>query len=554
MRLLVRERPPLRLVASVATPDGPTYRWGADDPNPANVPNNMTFADAMPGGFTEMTCTLNRNPRQSYPDMVELSTVTVRGIGGLVAFEGRLEEQPSNYDPTAIGISPQINGWQAHLQDNNSAAMIYVDQDLTQWQDPSLQRQLNAASTSQFLNGDASVASNPSGSPAIVESLEGAWATGTSQQESWYLASPLEIAKLWYSFAAGPTVNTSDANWIWQAVLSSDDLLSADDLTTNLRAASGSGTLSATAARTAAMLFLKYAAAGGTDGVSYAVCWQAAVYGNHGLTLRGSAPQGLLASDVEAHALATWAPKLAFTTGASGTIQPSSFVIPQLAFKTATTVSAIVQQANQFELRDWAVWEGPTYWSNFRGEYSRSRNWQARVGPTKLQNAGPQVSNIWNGVIVSYTAIDGTTQTVGPPGSGASATTSALLDPDPQNPATLAGLDRWTLITLGTSTSVAAIQVGQIFLDEQKLVNTSGQAAVVGHIQDSSGVWWPAWLIRAGDYISFVDAADSSPRRIVSTSYDDSSKTNTIQLDQPPDGLQALLERLSVAISPLGLS
>jgi hypothetical protein len=105
-----------------------------------------------------------------------------------------------------------------------------------------------------------------------------------------------------------------------------------------------------------------------------------------------------------------------------------------------------------------------------------------------------------------------------------------------------------------TSTIPGATKTGADFLQAQKAADGAGQASLVGHVQDQVGVWWPAWLVRAGDYISFVDASDGSPRRIVSTGYDDSSRTNTVQLDQPPDTMTALLERLSVVLAPLGLS
>jgi hypothetical protein len=249
---------------------------------------------------------------------------------------------------------------------------------------------------------------------------------------------------------------------------------------------------------------------------------------------------------------------LSYTTGTLGSIQSSQFVIPQLAFLAPGTTSTIVKQAAQYELLDWAVWEGPTFYSNNRD--ARGNYWRARVGPTLLQDTGPNISRIWNGVIVQGTGVDGIAFTVGPPGSNANTISSLLLDADPQNPANKVlsyngqTLRRWTTLTMGTTTPAAAIQVGQIFLQEQKHVDSSGQATLVGHVEDQYSVLWPAWRVRAGDHISFVDAKDTSYRRIVSTAYDDSAKANSIQLDQPPDGMTALLERLSIVLSPIGAS
>ena len=52
-------------------------------------------------------------------------------------------------------------------------------------------------------------------------------------------------------------------------------------------------------------------------------------------------------------------------------------------------------------------------------------------------------------------------------------------------------------------------------------------------------------MVRAGDRITFVDAHDPVPRRVVRSSYDDASRTNQIDLDSPPQGLQPLLARLA---------
>ena len=81
-----------------------------------------------------------------------------------------------------------------------------------------------------------------------------------------------------------------------------------------------------------------------------------------------------------------------------------------------------------------------------------------------------------------------------------------LLDTDPQNPAnelSFGGnpLRRWALVTMGTSVAPAAIQVGQIFLQYQKLADTSGQATLTGHVEDSAGVLWPAWMVREANAV-----------------------------------------------------
>src|SRR5581483_4492424 len=151
---------------------------------------------------------------------------------------------------------------------------------------------------------------------------------------------------------------------------------------------------------------------------------------------------------------------------------------------------------------------------------ARGRKWRARSGPAQLQGAGPQIGRLWNGVIVQWTDVTGVNRTVGPPGSGANYTDGGLVDTDPLNPANEAGIRKYALVTMGTSTLAGATQIGRLFLQEQKLLDTSGQASHTGYVQDDKGVWWPVWMMRAGDQVSYIDAAHPSYRRIVHTAYD----------------------------------
>lgn len=559
--LLVRERAPLRLAIKIATPSGDYARWGADDPDPRNAPQSLTFSSVMPGGFEQMSCVLERDPRIDYPDLEEMSTVTVHDPGGQVAWEGRLEDLPDTGGAQAQ-ISPQCVGWQAHLDDDQAASMIYVDRRLSKWQQPSTGRQIRNLTGGRQLGAFAfQAAPDPTnGQPALIMSATYPW-SGNQVCEAWYDAGPGNVLS---KIVIGGTeqiaspkgvvtnVNPTGEFNVWFA---NDDLVDALD--------GGSLYPIGSAIQTNASISYRYAylelinsgpnvfgspASGDTLGVALA---NIALYGNHGLTLQGAVPYGLLASDIVAHAVSAWAPKLKFTKGSNGTILPSSFVVPQLAFDSPTTASEIVKQAVRFELLDWAVWESLTFYCNAMGLGSKTRNWRTRIGACQLQETGPQSSRIWNGVVVQYTDPGGNTRTVGPPGSGADSTSSSLLDSDPLNPANEAGLKRWTLLQMGTSTASGATQVGKIFLASQKTLDTSGQATLTGHVEDDKGVLWPAWMVRGGDYLTIVDAADTSPRRIVHTSYDDATKANTVQLDQPPQGLQAVLERLAVVIAPL---
>lgn len=562
MGILVRERPPLRLSLAVAPPgDGvPTYRWGEDDPDIRNRPDSLSFTTTMPGGFDQASCQLERNPRVAWPDLQEYSNIQIRGLGGsAIAWEGRLEEYPSTGGSEA-NFQPQMYGWQSHLQDNSSAAMVYVEQGLGAFQDPPLDRQI-WITTNNFQLGSESVGDN-STAPALVLEFDDSWVSPIKPiAEAWFDSSDMgPVAKVWYSMTPGPNIasDLGDANWIMRVILAATDDGVTTIESTSFGPAAASGYYSpATAMRWAYLQMLYNATPAGGDNMAYQSFWEAALYGAHGLTGRGSDPVGFWASDIIGHAVSTWAPKIQFTTGASGSIQPSSFVIPQAAY-APTTVSAIIADVIQYELLDWAVWErttgttGPTLYVNARG--ARGKQWFSRVGQCQLQNAGPQASNIYNGVIVTYTDASGATLTAGPTGSSANTTSSNLLDPDPTNPANEAGINRWGALNVGTSTAAGATQAGEIFLAVQKEINTSGQATLTGHVQDNTGTWWPAWMVRAGDTLVIQDAADTSARRIVSTSYDDTQKANSVQLDQPAAVMNAVLAQMAEVLTPLGLS
>src|SRR6185437_3761142 len=551
----IRERPPLRLNIDVESPDGRHSRWAWDDPNPANVPMSLSFSSTMPGGFERMTCSLERDPRLNYPDLAELSTITVQGAGGDIAWQGRLEKTPDTGGFQAQ-VSPEAVGWQAHLEDDNSAREIYVDRELSRWEDMSLTRKIEMTEARALFSP-----STVGGTGAVETGLTGSWTTASALCDAWYDARGISIGEVyaWWERMGNAIDPKSEAweLWDWEVSLSSVDHTNGSIRSGNLRAAGPSSvSVSGSAGMTHAILSLFYGNTGGEEGLLYAINWPVvAVYGMHGLQLVGvnsnTEAKGVLASDVLAHALSRWAPKLAFTTGPECSIKPSSFVIPQLAFLEPTTVAEILKQSIRFELQDWAVWEGPRFYMNPRGE--GGKEWRARVGPAQLQEAGPQVARLWNGVVVTYTDTTGVTRTAGPLNSGMNTTSSLLEDTNPENPLNEAGIKRWAALTMGTSTAAGAEQVGAIFLRESKALETSGQATLVGHVEDEAGVLCPAWKVKAGDTVSFVDASDSSPRRIVNASYDDPTKTTTVQLDQPPDSLQALLERLSVVLAPLGL-
>jgi hypothetical protein len=198
------------------------------------------------------------------------------------------------------------------------------------------------------------------------------------------------------------------------------------------------------------------------------------------------------------------------------------------------------------------VWDHKTFhWDPSRAPRKR---WRARIGPARLEESGPQVERLWNSILVQYQDVDGSTRTVGPPGSGADTETVLLVDNDPENPANRLGLNRRDLLQTGTATPASAIEIGRRFLEETKQLDSAGRAQFIGHVEDDRGMLYPYTAPRAGDTVEFVDAAHGGERRIIQTEKDPASKTCSVELDAPPQALEALLERLQADLITLGVS
>lgn len=554
--MLVRELPPLRQSLLVTAPNGRTYRWSEDEPDPANVMKSLKYSSTMPGGFENFGCVLPRKPEHDYADLVALSDIQVLGPGCGIDGEYRLEAVPKQ-SGDEMAVSPEAVGWQANLADDQSATMIYVDRDLGRWTTMSRSSRVGgwASFTVEDPNVEADIVS--AGLPSLRLTNTGPWAAANrpAAQATYDAGKGNKIADAYYDWVLSNSTGGSNLVNIWSDE-DSDDIAGSDQRILNNSGVATRATYQPPSAARRYYFISLSETAGAACAVDNSIALLAlrslAVYGNHGLTKRGAAPGGFYAADAVAHAVGRWAPKLKYTTGLYGTIQQSSFVIPQLAFPDLTTADAMVKEMTKYELLDWAVWERRTFYLNARN--ARGRKWRARVGPARLRGTGQQVDAMWNSVIVQYQDVDGSQRTVGPTGSNADATSALLVDSDPLSPLNQAGVARRCLLKMGVTTAAGAIQVGARFLEQSRFINTSGQATLTGHVMDDKGRLHPYFSVRAGDQISFTDAADTSYRRIVRADVDRPAREVSIDLDAPPQALQALLERLSVVIQPLGFS
>jgi hypothetical protein len=546
----------LWLAHLLTVPGGRSVRWAPDEPDPAMAPSAVEFASEMPGGHSSASCSLPRKPGLDYGDQQGFADWLIHGAGGEVAWEGRLLRSPNG----DMSVTPEGVGWQAHLEDDKTASFIGIDRDLGRWQGSSAQRRINlkgAGNVYNPTNDGQAIADTSTGMPVLRCEISGHMPGVTGAlAESWYDAGP---GNLIAGLIAGASEGQNHSSASFKLAANGADSDTNSGGTADTFAVTGATSL-ATAYRALAAakrwLTIQWLWSGGAFAADENERWrdvkQIAVIGDHNLPLYGlPGEEGLLASDTVAHALARWAPLLNFTTGANGTISPSSFVIPNISFAEPTTVAEMVRQAVSFELLDWACW-GKSFHLHPPG--ARGRRWRFRTGPTNLRQTGADMGRVWNKISVSYRDPDGSTRTVGPPGSGADVEDAALVDDDPLNPANMAGIPRHDLLDMGkVSQPSRAIDIGRIFLQQSKLLDRSGHAEVVGHAMDDRGILHPYWAVRAGDLGSWTDAADTSYRKIVNVRHSHDSRSAALDLDAPPQGLDALLARLDVDLIRLGI-
>lgn len=550
--LRVREKPSLAQSIMVATPGGKVYRWGEDDRIADRSYRDLSYGGGVPGGFDQLGCTLQRKANIDYSDLDLFSTIQVLDAGGEVTGEYRLDSAPKTAGNDFV-ISPNAVGYQAALEDRKDCAMIFVDIDLSHWAN-SISAQYHYNSSAYTLTSPPSVQSDvTTGAPALFTGIDGApdnafpWVVGEYDAGSF-----VDIGSVYYAWRRNPNTDNALTYYNWDLQLDSVDTFSSPEGTGNLRAAGpGTGTYTAGAScqyATAEWWWSTLGTPSGTWPITYGIYWtMLAVYGNHGLTKRGSesatTAKGFYASDV-----IQWVVEN-FTDLNIGTIDATTFVIPQLEFRAPTTPADVVAQTNRFNLYDWFLGPGQKFHYRERGTYGRS--WLARVGPSQLEGTGQTSERCITDVLVSYQDVDGTPQTVGPPQSYADLQDASLHDSDTQNPANVAGIEKYATLDMGqVSTAAAAIQVGARFLEEINALDHSGRATLTGHVMNTAGVLFPVWSVQAGDTITFLDAADTSPRRIVKVSK--GANSVSIDLDAPPEGTQALLERLGVQWTNLG--
>lgn len=537
----IQELPRLGTAIYARTPSGRRYRWGEDEPDPENRPTGTLFGSGMPGGDQQLQVSLPRKSDVDYADLDRFTEIEVEDAAGDKVWSGYLE-RAARVSGDRLEVSPDAIGWQGYLEDEQGINLLGIDPRLSQWGELWLSRKigLGGAGYGPF--------SGPQGHDhntllLSIDRLAQAGGVGAIAGMAYTAPSPIGRVEM---EAAGYNKDMVGDNWRYVLrTTTSDDggTGNTDDEKTTPPTAGTTFTVEPTNQPRFASFFIHHTDAWTGDG-PWQMNFRPLVVGDHNISLHDAigGGQGLLASDVIAYALTKWAPQLHHSPD---TIMQSDFVIP-VVVEEDTTVRGIIESVDKFQVWDWACW-GKTF--HYRPQGVGARRWKARVGPSNLQEAGKDVQRLVNGVRVRFTDVDGTQKTVGPTGGGDQVESDYLIDPDPLNEANQARRRRWHVVRMRSYGTVSsAIETGRRYMEMLKRADRSGTATITGFIANHAGVLYPHTSIRAGDYIEFIDASDRSPRRISDVQHNRDARESTVTLDAPPEGLDAILERLDIVL------
>ena len=542
------------IAASLFLTDGRVIRFGADEIEAENVPSDISFDTSNPGGFGSASVTLPR-PENLYADDGKLfSHMVLYGPGNQVFYEGFVNGVPQVGNDS---IQLNLSGWVSALDKHETFRQIFVDRDLGRWGDASRARRISLLATFNSVLGASTETDTATSLPALTFTTP---ATEVNPYaEAWYDAGAgSEVESVYYDITSlslytyGGEMFTATADDATGAAALLADVLTGTD-------SSASGT--ATAATPARYALIRFYLSGGTVGSKdqSMTVRRLAVFGNHGLTKRGTAPdQGYYASDVVGYAIQQ-CPSITYS---SDSIETTSFVIPHLTFTDDTSLRSVIEQVtalggNANVANDWGVYEGREFYWRSPGSYGRT--WYVRRDQVATSSSdGPDADRRCAGVKVNYTDAAGTSLSVGPPGSNSDYETTALLDTDTDNPAyRIPGAFKSETIGIapvenGYSYSRLALNAGIMILNERNRLDWRGSVEIQGEAEDENGNTFPAALIRAGDRIVVSDSGDTTERTIVSTSYDHGTETCRADIGARPDSLEALLGQLAAVTDLIG--
>lgn len=547
------QRPSLKLHVEVETVDGSIHRWDSDDLTPQNRPLSVSWRTQRGDGFADGSLSLRRDVLKDWPDLNLVDTVRIIGADGGVRYEGRNVNNGRETGDNGPQFSIQLAGWMSHAKDRRMRE-IYIDRDRSRWMnEPSLSRQtqlIAASAPKNYLTGTSEEQFDPGSSqPSIHQQhtrLADTTSTRRSTAETWYSAGGIPIGLIGGEYAdKDASVNAALAGAIWYsgAILSNDDLGTTIDGGANLAGTSGSWSVAATGTRKFAFLdFLFYSTFTG-DGEWDA--WWKNIYamGTHGLALAG---EGLTASQMIRDSATRFCPKL----DVSG-VDDTSYPIRHAAVVEAAYPYDFWLQLNTAHLWELSVWEDRKLFFTAPLPLD-DYDWQVRTDDpgVTVQYGGTALADLGNGVEVAFDDLDSGTRKLITPEDY-----SDLADPDPNNPLSKAGVQKWLTYDVPFPTLEAdAVQYGRMYLQEAIRAKAPATINTGFWVRDRGGAWQPASKIRCGERIAITNHPNDAPRRIVDSNYTHDGRGLVISADRASTRMSAITDRISLARTAASLS
>ncbi len=559
---VTREFSPDRLAVRVADPvTGQTIaRWAEDEGKAENTIAGITKSGEMSGGHKESGGSLPRDPRIDWPDTETYFDYYLEQPGGENVFEGRINGAPES-DGDRMVLEPKAVGHQVALTDRTGLRMGFIDGELSKWGDPSTARRVALKNAKADLVASTSVGfsskDQEASKPAVINDFSGVvnQIERIEIGEADYYSDGVDIGGLLYDYEQ-LTSFSEDTNWTSRAALSQTDSFSTyQGGTDHNRTTALQQSLYATVAGLQYALVEDFLADEGEGPLYDITSWQnlkvLSWIAAQNLALRGTWPNvGYTAKQI----LELAVPLFSYLEAQDEDLEDDGYVIQQAWYSDPGDMATVVKDVLKYGVLRWFVLNGKRF--ELRAPGTFGRNWQAYAGPSELKEAGIDGSRCWDRQVVSYRDVDGSTRTVGYPGSGADLESAQLQITDPDHPAVRAERPREDLLALGISTPERALEAGERWLREGNELSHAGEATLRGYIQDDCAVFRPVSQIQPGDRIRFPDAGSGGTgyREVVEVNYDHDSRTATVQLDAPSNVVQALLERYGAASSSLALS
>lgn len=514
----------------------------------------------MDGGYKAMSGTLARNPRASWFDIAAYNRIQVEALGRRKIFDGFLDKGADVSDDY-LALSPSALGPQSILT-NNKIRLGFIDSDFTKWSTPSTGR---AVAWATFMNPEVVAgytepsASVPAGVNFLYNNLEKVAGVNTGY-EAWYYGEGLKVHNVILSFYSN---SGTGEGWVTTVYFDDSELATSPEPAEPSKALNFAGgnyyptvyNMSSSGGKNYAVM-QEYYSGPYVGKMTNMHCFAyPKVLGVDGAELGfppGVYPNlGYYAYQMLIHLITKYASPL---TASTATVEDDGFLIPQAWYPQEQFTAEIMQDIMKYGSGlDWFIYDDLKFQRRKVGTYGSK--WKADVVSSGLNEVGLDSQRLWRTITVEWTDINGRTYTAGPLGSGATIESAALEVTDPDHPAVRAGMTRHdTLQANSLIGGATAVEIGKIFLEEVNELDRSGSATLSQFVQDQMGVFWPVDAVKAGDLISFYNANDTGYRKIVNKSYDEDQRSTEIDLDAPPSGLEALLERLQVGLISMGVS